>query len=56
MSRAKDISGWRNADITITVDGTNASGVNAATVSRTVPLNDSVAYVYRDDWLTRKAA
>ncbi|GEK12071.1 hypothetical protein AFI02nite_01070 [Aliivibrio fischeri] len=53
---AEDIFGWRNSDITITVDGTNASGVNATTVSRTVPLDDNVAFVYRDDWLTRKAA
>ncbi|PQJ84391.1 hypothetical protein [Aliivibrio sifiae] len=52
----EDISAWRNSNITITLDGINASGVNATTVSRTVSLNDSVAFVYRDDWINKKVA
>ncbi|MGF1903470.1 hypothetical protein, partial [Aliivibrio sifiae] len=53
---AEDISGWNNSDITITLDGRNSSSVDATTISKTIPLDNSIAFVYRDDWLIRKAA
>ena len=52
----EDISGWNNSDITVTLDGRNSSSVDATTISKTIPLDNSIAFVYRDDWLIRKAA
>ncbi len=53
---AEDISGWNNSDVTVTVDGTNNSGVHATTVDKSITLNNSIAFLYREHWISKKAA
>lgn len=53
---AEDISGWNNSDVIVTVDGINTSGISAATIDKTVTLDNSIAFVYRGDWLNKKVA
>jgi hypothetical protein len=53
---AEDISGWNNSDVTVTVDGTNNSGVHATTVDKSITLNNSIVFLYRDHWINKKAA
>ena len=53
---AENISGWNNSDVTVTVDGTNNSGVHATTVDKSITLNNSIAFLYREHWISKKAA